>query len=154
MMSTASKKEYLVKIQERRTNKKHILNEFTRVCHYNRKYAIRVLRTSTHRKSAKHSSRVGRPQKFHKDELIPFLKNLWIASNLVCSKRLHAMIPLWLPFDQSDLSQKIIQLLRTISPSSIDRILKPLRRYYTNHGLATTKPDSLLKKHIPIRTNQ
>ena len=159
MMSTTSKKEYLSTIQERytrgnRSDKKHILDEFCRVCGYHRKYAIRLLQRSFKQSPSKRSSRVGRPRKYHNAEVIAFLKKLWIASNLVCSKRLHAMIPLWLPFDQSDLSQRTIQLLSSISPSSIDRLLKPLRRYYTKHGLATTKPGSLLKKHIPIRTNQ
>jgi hypothetical protein len=44
-------------------------------------------------------------------------------------------------------------LLR-ISPSSIDRILNPIRAKYTKHGRATTKPGTLLRKHIQVKTNQ
>jgi hypothetical protein len=33
-------------------------------------------------------------------------------------------------------------------------LLKPLRQFYTKRSFATTKPGSLLKKNIPIRTNQ
>lgn len=41
-----------------------------------------------------------------------------------------------------------------ISHSTIDRYLKPYRKRYKKAGLSTTKPGSLLKKHIPIKTNQ
>jgi len=37
-------------------------------------------------------------------------------------------------------------------PATIDRLLKPARRGMTPHGRSTTKPGTLLKKSIPIRT--
>jgi hypothetical protein len=37
---------------------------------------------------------------------------------------------------------------------TIDRLLKPTRIKYKGRGRSTTKPGSLLKKHIPIKTNQ
>ncbi len=63
------------------------------------------------------------------------------------------MIPLWLPFDQS-IACDARDRLETISAATIDRLLAPVRRLHTKCGLATTKPGSLLKKHIPIKTNQ
>lgn len=42
----------------------------------------------------------------------------------------------------------------TIAPATIDRLLRPLLTRYSKRGLSTTKPGSLLKRHIPIKTNQ
>jgi hypothetical protein len=64
------------------------------------------------------------------------------------------MIPLWLPFYDQAVKGCVIDLLMCISPATIDRLLRPVRTRYAKHSLATTKPGSLLKKHIPINTNQ
>ena len=48
----------------------------------------------------------------------------------------------------------LLELLESISASTIDRLLAPRRGKYAKYGLATTKPGSILKKHIPIKTNQ
>lgn len=42
----------------------------------------------------------------------------------------------------------------TISPSTNDRLMAPSRARFNKQGLATTKPGSLLKKHIPVKTSQ
>ncbi len=159
MMSNASKRQYMETIRNRyqagpKGVKTMILAEFCRVCGYNRKYAIRLLnaRPSSGTGDGKH--RAGRKPIYRQPEVIEFLKRLWIASNLACSKRLKAMIPLWLPHDSSGLSNQTKALLVTISASTIDRLLAPVRHRYTKTGLVTTRPGSLLKKHIPIRTNQ
>jgi len=39
-----------------------------------------------------------------------------------------------------------------VSPATIDRLLRPYRRLGGRHPFATTKPGSLLKNSIPIRT--
>ena len=160
MMSIQSKREYLTTIRERynKVGKKDqgaILDEFCRICDYNRKYAIRLLRTANATtKEPSSVKRRGRRPVYRHGDVVAFLKRLWIASNLACSKRLKAMIPLWLPHDTSNVSIQAQALLAKISPATIDRLLKPLRRNYTKRGLATTKPGSLLKKHIPIKVNQ
>jgi hypothetical protein len=43
-------------------------------------------------------------------------------------------------------------LICRMSPSTIDRLLRPWRRLGGRRGLSTTKPGSLLKSSIPIRT--
>jgi len=53
-----------------------------------------------------------------------------------------------------DLFPKIHDLLRKISPATIDRLLVPVRVQYNKRGRTTTKPGTLLKRHIPIQTNQ
>jgi len=160
MMSSSSKQEYLSSIRSRyqkgsKAEKIMILNEFTQVCLYHRKYAIRLLNTPEPQSPRTLPIRGrGRPKKYDHPEVLAFLKLLWIQGNLPCSKRLKAMIPLWLPHDSSGLSEHNKHLLLSMSSATIDRLLGPLRKRYTKVGLATTKPGSLIKKHIPITTGQ
>lgn len=163
MMSNRSRQEYLSEIQERywlagRKEKGTILDEFSSTCRYNRKYAIRVLNILPKQRKARQKKLRGRPKQYHHEHVIQFLRDLWQASNLACSKRLKAMIPLWLPYYEQtynvELSLNVKTSLMNISHSTIDRLLAPLRPRYQKIGLSTTKPGSLLKKHIPIRVNQ
>jgi hypothetical protein len=85
------------------------------------------------------------------------LKEIWLTDNLPCSKRLKVILPLWLPgyvqlFGQ--LSADVANALLKISPPTIDRILKPIRSHYRKRGRSTTKPGTVLRKKIPIKTNQ
>lgn len=85
------------------------------------------------------------------------MKKIWLASNLPCSKRLQAILPLWLPGYNEQfgaLPLDIVHALRHISASTIDRILKPVRARYGKRGRSTIKPGTLLRKQIPIATNQ
>jgi len=45
-------------------------------------------------------------------------------------------------------------MLLKISPATIDRILKPIKPKYQTRGRSCTKPGTLLRKHIPIATDQ
>ncbi len=70
---------------------------------------------------------------------------------------MKAILPLWLPgYSQSfgPLSPQVVKALRSISPATIDRVIKPVRSTYTRHGRATTKPSTLLRRQIPIKTDQ
>jgi hypothetical protein len=158
-MSNSAKNEYLLEIRKRyssasKTEKSLILDEFCTVCGYNRKYAIRLIRT----REQSQYKRKGRPNKYYNSAIISFLKDLWIVTNLACSKRLKAAIPLWLPYYvlhyRNSLTEKQTQLLMEISPRTIDRLLKRLKSKYKKFGLSTTKPGSLLKKQVPIKLNQ
>ena len=65
------------------------------------------------------------------------------------------MILLFLPhYKKHILSKDIKQKLLKISPATIDRLMAPSRAKFTKKGLATTKPGSIIKKQIPIKTNQ
>jgi hypothetical protein len=52
------------------------------------------------------------------------------------------------------LTEDVIKALKEISPSSIDRLLTPVRVKYEGHGRSTTKPGTLPRKQIPVKTNQ
>ena len=123
---------------------------------FHRKHAIRLLR-GFKRFTKPKPKRRGKPPVYQKEEILKPLKQIWLAANLPCSKRLKAILPIWLPgYVQlfGELSEDVINALLKISPPTIDRILKPVRIHYTKRGRSTTKPGTLLRKQIPIKTNQ
>ncbi len=160
-MSPRSKREYLAAIVVRyrrapRKAKTAILNEFCSTCNYHRKHALRLIRTFR-RFTQKPPGKRGRKTSYDPQKLLVPLKRIWLAANLPCSKRLKAILPLWLRGyvkTYGPVSQETAGELLRISPATIDRILQPVRAAYTKHGRATTKPGTLLRKHIPIKTNQ
>lgn len=160
-MSSGSKKEYLRAIHRRyrqasRKGKTRILDEFCATCGHHRKHAIRLLHIFRHFSAPKHKKR-GRKSLYASEDVIIPLKRIWLAANLPCSKRLKPILPLWIPgYIQSfgELSAESLATLLAISPATIDRLLKPVRMKYRGRGKATTKPGTLLRKHIPIKTNQ
>jgi hypothetical protein len=156
-MVLQSRREYLEAIGKRyrkatRKEKSIILGEFCATCGYNRKYAIRLLR----KKSLPVPNRKPGPVPFYtKDQLIVPLKRIWFATDQMCSKKLKAAIPLWLPFYEGEyepLLPDVRQKLLAMSPATIDRLLKPLRALYKK-GRCSTKPGTLLKNQIPIKTH-
>lgn len=161
-MSKKSKTEYLNEIIERyqkseKEEKKIILDEFCKVCGYHRKYAIKLLNGNPLQEINKQNKRAGRKRKYHTEGVIKFLKTLWKKTNLICSDRLKAAIPIWLRIYKKNISALSTQdevLLRTISPATIDRILAKFRGKYTKRGLCTTRPGSIIRDLIPIKTNQ
>lgn len=161
-MSPMSKREYLNEVAPRyRTatlkKKTVILNEFclTYKCH--RKHAIRKLNNHSVIPKPK-KKKQGRPPKYKNNrELVKVVETIWIQSNLPCSKRFKTVLKLWLPFyseEYGKISAEIYKLINSISESTLDRILKPVRVKHKTKGRCTTKPGSLLRKHIPLKTNQ
>jgi hypothetical protein len=157
-MTIKSKQEYFqaIKLRYHVANKQAkapILDEFCANCGYNRKYAIRLLNSKKRRKKKTPS---GPKPKYHDKELLAVLKRLWFATDQMYSKKLKAAVALWLPFYEQEygrIDDRIKTKLYNISPSSIDRLLKPVRTRFTNKGRCGTKPGTLLKNQIPIQTS-
>jgi hypothetical protein len=161
IMSSRSKREYLEAIYLRykrasRKDKAIILDEFCSTCGYHRKHAIRLLKKFTRFIKPKKKKR-GRKPLYSKEVIVKPLKKIWLSANLPCSKRLKAVLPLWLPGyvqEYGSLPAEVTEALSAISPATIDRLLKPVRVKYKGRGRSTTKPGTLLRKQIPIKTNQ
>src|SRR5512139_878423 len=160
-MSPRSKKEYTETVFLRykkasRKEKNLILNEFCTTLVYHRKHAIRVLRKfKRFRKTQK--QKPGRPPFYSQPQILKPLKKIWLSANLPCSKNLKALLPLWIPgYNElfGPLTPEVSQALLQISPATIDRILSHSRIHYKKRGRSTTKPGTLLRKQIPIQTNQ
>jgi len=157
MMSQRSKREMIEAIRPRylkanKAGKEQILDEFIATTGYHRKYAIRVLRHDFKPKGLRKPGRC----KVYQGEVVQALEQIWEIYGRICSKRLHPFLPEGVAVlkrcHELSLSPGIKQLLLSMSRATIDRCLKKARFTHPNHGLSTTKPGSLLKKAIPIRT--
>jgi len=157
-MTGGSIKEYAAVMRKRywkakrKKEKGHILDEFTVITGYHRKSAIRLLSGEDKPKS---KERRGRRREYG-IEAAEALKGLWEASDYLCSRRLHAFMPEWIrvlkDHNELKLDSKTEAQLWQMSPSTIDRLLKPYRTGKRRKSPGTTRPGSLLKASIPIRT--
>jgi len=161
-MSPRFKKEYMETIWLRykraikRAEKSALITELCVTCNWHRKHAIRALKNFKRFTKPKPKKR-GRPSVYNTPAVLEALKRIWLAANLPCSKRLKAILPLWLPAYAQEfggLPLDVVKALRRISASSIDRLLQPARVRYRGRGRSTTKPGTLLRQHIPVKTNQ
>jgi hypothetical protein len=130
-----------------------ILDELCQVCQYNRKYAIRLLNGPAPQKPQA-AARKGRPSSYGA-KVILALTAIWEAAGYPCSVRLKALLPLWLPWSikRLALTAGVQKQLLTISPATIDRRLKGKRSQLKKRLYGRTKPGTLLKHHIPIKTD-
>jgi hypothetical protein len=135
-----------------REEKGKMLDEFTQVTGLHRKAAIRLLHRLGQPRTGK---RRGRPRKYGTGAA-EGLRVVWEAADRLCSKRLQPFLPEMVRVLRQHGEQMIdasteTQLCR-MSPSTIDRLLRPCRRLGGRRSPSTTKPGSLLKRSIPIRT--
>jgi hypothetical protein len=135
-----------------RADKSRLLNELCDLYSYNRKYLLQVFNYLAHKKYVKK----GRKAKYTSKDLLQALGNVWLASNQMCSKKLKAALPMWLPFYSERygaLRKDVRTQLLHLSAATIDRLLKPIRAKHSKHGLSGTRPGYLLKTQIPIKTD-
>jgi len=159
MMSLKSKHELMEVIQPRymkanKAEKQKILDEFTSATGYHRKHAIRILKNQV--QVQKHLEGKNKTYKaIYCGEVVQALEQIWEIYGRICSKRLQPFLPEAIKVlercKEIELSKETKELLLKISSASIDRCLHPIR-IKSPHGLSTTKPGSLLKKLIPVRT--
>jgi hypothetical protein len=159
MMSLKSKRELLEVVRPRylkanKAEKQKMLDEFTSVTGYHRKYAIRVLKKQVQVQN--HPKRKIKTYKtIYRGEVVQALEQIWEIYGHICSKRLQPFLPEAIRVlercEEIELSKETKGLLLKISSASIDRCLRPVR-IKSSHGLSTTKPGSLLKNIIPVRT--
>jgi len=132
--------------------KTKILDEFVATTGLHRKAVIRLLNRRSRPTDLKRS---GRPR-LYSLETIAALRVAWEAADRLCSKRFRPFLPELVGILRRKGELKIkdeteSQLCR-MSASTIDRVLRCWRRDEPRHGLSTTKPGTLLKDAIPVRT--
>ena len=134
-----------------RTEKSRLLDEFTEVTGYNRKSAIRLLRRQSRPEGAK--KKLGRPRRYD-DGVVSALHQVWRLN--ICGKRLapfmRELVGRLQAWEELQVTPEVAEQLSGMSASSIDRLMKPYREAGLRRPLSTTKPGSLLKGSIPIRT--
>jgi hypothetical protein len=138
-------------VKAKKAEKKQILDEFIAATGYHRKVATQILKHGRPRCSGK---KHGLP-KIYQGEVVVALEQIWEVCGRICSKRLQPFLPEMLKVlercGELQLSADTEELLLQMSRSTMDRCLCPAR-FEHPHGLSTTKPGSLLKKAIPVRT--
>ena len=156
-MTQASIREYVEAVRGRylrasKKEKSRILDELTKVVGCHRKSAIRLLNTK--RRSEPKQKR-GRCKEY-RGNVVKVLRMAWEATDRLCSKRLQPFLPELVPvlrkYEGTFVSSEVAAQLCRMSPSTIDRVLRPWRRVGGRRPLSCTKPGSLLKNSIPIRT--
>lgn len=149
-------KDYAAALRQRyreggRRTKSELLNEFVRVTGYHRKTGIRLLAG----KARLGRGRRGRRQHYG-TEVREALKEIWETLLRPCSRRLQPhiaeMVEVMVRRGRMAMRGDITQQLLQMSPSTIDRLLRPYRQQQRRHGFSTTRPGSQLKREIPIRT--
>jgi hypothetical protein len=89
-------------------------------------------------------------------EAITALKIAWEASDRLCSKRFQPFLPELVRIlkrgGEISISEEGEGELSRVSASTIDRVLRALRAKPKRHGLSTTKPATMLKNAIPLKT--
>jgi len=171
MRLTAKEKRAATKVtapryQKAKKNQKGIiLEEFAALTGYNRCYAAYLLRIQGKKRYIDRntvivadvgSKRVKPRRRFYDELVITVLVKIWLIMDCLCGKRLAPMLPELVPllkkhkeitFDKTT----EIKLL-TISAATIDRLLKREKKKHQIKGRSHTKPGTLLKHQIPIRT--
>lgn len=148
-----------------KSGKMQILNQFVDMTGYNRHYAAWLLRQHGRKVrvgpqlalqgDVRLRVRKQHPRKYD-DEVFRALKKVWEILDFISSRRLHAALPEVIPrlvtFRELRIKKSVQKRLLEVSPATIDRMLRPERKKYALKGRATTKPGTLLKHQIPIRT--
>jgi hypothetical protein len=152
----------------RRAGKKdkgQILDEFTQLTGYNRSYACWVLRNVGKRirindklvmvGDRRRKIRRNKPRSYD-EKVLSALRKIWAIMDCICGKRLEGvlgeLIPVLEKHGEIELDTATKQKLLNISASTIDRALAPERKRLLSRTRSRTKPGTLLKHKIPIKT--
>src|SRR5580658_11022891 len=154
-MSKELKRDWLPKLQNRyarrsREAKGQMLDDLCQDHGYERKYAIKLLRGALPVPSGR--VHPGAERRYAMVE--PVVRQIWLTAEQPCGKRLAPVLRQWLPYYEGrygQLSARQRSLIREVSPATLDRLLAPARAKHWR-GRGGTKPGSLLRSEIPIRT--
>lgn len=135
-----------------RKKKSAILDEFVAATGVARKTAITLLRKPPPARARPR----GRPVVRYGADVQAALELLWAVSGHLCSKRLVPglgdLIASMEAHSESLWGESTREKLLKLSPSTCDRLLRAKRKSFCPVGRCMTKPGSMLKSQIPIRT--
>jgi hypothetical protein len=154
--------------QYRRAGKKkkgQLLGEFIESTGYNRVYGAWLLRNYGRRveiapgvvgEGGRCKPKRPARSRHYGAEVVEALRKVWKIQDYPCGKRLAAALPEVVPrlvaLRELRVNKKVQAQLIAISPATIDRLLKPSREKLTLSHRGGTKPGTLLKHQIPVRT--
>lgn len=133
--------------------KGEILDTVCGLTGYHRDYARRALRAAL--RPAPVRGRMPRTPKYDR-QVVAALEKCWAVLNAPAGKRLAPMlgelVPLLRRHGELDLDDDTAALLAGMSAATIDRKLAVARSKMLPHGRSHTKPGSILKSRIAMRT--
>ena len=159
-MSLTSRKELVKKakgryLQAERSEKTIILDELFENTGLNRNYLIQMLSAKTDLDYVNPINRKRRETYSAND--IFYLTKIWKIFDYPCGQRLAPMMPEYISvlekWRELIFPDSVKQKLLRIKSSTIDRRLKKFRTFRHKKVFSTTKPGSMLKKNIPIKTS-
>ena len=137
-----------------REGRSKLLDEFCENTGYHRKYAISLLGRPDD--SPPPGSVPRRRGATYGPVVVRILIAVWRAAGYPWSLRLKALLPQWLPWARKHvrgLTPEVEAQLLKISPRQMDRLLKAQKVRAKKRLYGHTKPGTLLKNQIPIRTD-
>lgn len=150
-----ARQEYLQQMRDRyvvagRAARSALLDEAVAMTGYHRKALIRRF---TRRLEPRR--RRGRPRQYG-PAVVAALRALWRAAGYPWAVRLKALLPVWLPRARTRLrlTPAVEAQLRQISPRQMDRLLQADKRQVRRRLYGRTKPGTLLKHQVPLRTDR
>lgn len=143
-----------------------ILERFVEATGYNRSYAAWLLRNHGKRVEAapgvvvEGSVRTRTPAApracIYGAQELKALKKVWKTMDYICGKRLAPalgeLVPRLVRQGELKVSKVTAQKLSQMSAATVDRLLAPERKKLCLKGRSRTKPGTLLKHQIPVRT--
>jgi hypothetical protein len=157
-VTRASLREYAAKQRERyqgatRAEKHRLLDEVVAVTGLHRKAAIRLLRRVPRPRARPGPG--GRPRAYG-PEVAAAAEVLWQASGRIGAHRLQPFVPelvdRLLRCGELTLAPAVDKLVRQASRPTLARLLGPARARYPRRGAPITRPGTVLRHEIPIRT--
>lgn len=136
-----------------REGRSRIWDEVCALCGYERKHAMKVL--GGKRAIPGRGRPRGGSQPVYGQAEREVIQRIGMAAEQPCGKRLKPALPLWLPFYEKrwgKLSGARRQKLLKASAATLDRLLAPCRAGAGGRGRCGTRPGTLLRSQIPIRT--
>jgi len=158
-MSQKVREEMLPRLRQRyvvrgREGRSRMIDELCEQFGYSRKHAIKLLNARAGW-GGDPAVRKGRPV-VYEPQVVEVLWRIWRAAEQPCGKRLVELLSLWLPHyerEHGKLARATRQKVLAVSPAQADRLLASRKASSQRRGRCGTKPGSLLKTHIPIRTD-
>lgn len=153
----------------KKKDKGKMLDNLTKLTGYNRDYVChllnlcrgktmftrqgdRVIRARADFKLRRRRNR----KKTYGPEVLQALKTIWAIMDMPCGKRLvpcmEWLVPRLEQVGELSVTPEVRQKLLSMSASTVDRLLSQERRKLAGKGRSLTKPGTLLKHQIPIRT--
>jgi hypothetical protein len=137
-----------------RTGKQLLLNELQALTGYHRKS---ILRRLNQRPDQRQSSLRGQHRRRFGPEVVEALVPLWEASDRLCGKRLHALLPQLVEsldhHGHLQLEEGVRARVLTMSSATIDRLLAPVRQSSGGNGWRRSpRAHSGVRRRVQVRT--